>query len=132
MFWVTIMVINGYTLKAELKNANSGFSKWGFATKGGREYFIKELISPVYPVDTSVMSEEMLKKRRDFCFRFEEKFKSFYEKINSYSHGNLVRIKDFFRCGGRYYLVSEKVNASNVSMKYLSSLEEKKKLLVNC
>ena len=36
------MVINGYTLTTELQNANSGFSKWGFGTKNGKEYFIKE------------------------------------------------------------------------------------------
>ena len=44
------MIINDYELTSELTNANSGFSKWGFAVKNGREYFIKELISPVYPV----------------------------------------------------------------------------------
>ena len=37
------MVINGYSLTSELQNKNSGFSKWAFATKNGKEYFIKEL-----------------------------------------------------------------------------------------
>lgn len=47
-------MLNGYILKGELQNANSGFSKWGFAVKNGKEYFIKELISPVFPMDRSI------------------------------------------------------------------------------
>ena len=35
-------IINGYDVPP-LNNDNSGFSKWGFATKYGKEYFIKEL-----------------------------------------------------------------------------------------
>ncbi|MBR1969685.1 MAG: protein kinase [Clostridia bacterium] len=124
------MNINGYTLKAELKNANSGFSKWGFATKNGKEYFIKELINPVYPIDKSIMSEELFQQRRTFCSQYETKFKKFFGQINNASHGNLVRINDFFRCGGRYYLITEKVDGKSVSMDYIASLEDEKKLLL--
>ncbi len=46
------MQIKGYEIKGELKTNNSGFSKWGFATKNGRDYFIKEFIDPVYPIHT--------------------------------------------------------------------------------
>ena len=38
------MQIKGYEIKGELKTNNSGFSKWGFATKNGKDYFIKEFI----------------------------------------------------------------------------------------
>ena len=121
---------NGYALKAELKNANSGFSKWGFAKKNGKEYFIKELINPVYPIDKSVMSEEMFQQRRTFCMQYEAKFKKFFEQINKASRGNLVRINEFFRCGSRYYLITEKVEGKALSMDYISSLDEEKKLLL--
>lgn len=124
------MNINGYTLKAELKNANSGFSKWGFAIKNGKEYFIKELINPVYPIDKSVMSEELFQQRRTFCSQYETKFKKFFEQINKASHGNLVRIDEFFRCGSRYYLITEKIEGKSPSMEYLASLDEEKKLLL--
>ena len=40
--------INGYELEADLTADNSGFSKWGFARKNGKTYFIKEFLSPVY------------------------------------------------------------------------------------
>ena len=124
------MNINGYTLKAELKNANSGFSKWGFATKNGKEYFIKELINPVYPIDKSIMSEELFQQRRAYCSQYETKFKRFFEQINKVSHGNLVRINEFFRCDSRYYLISEKVEGKSPSMEYIASLDDEKKLLL--
>jgi len=124
------MAINGYILKAELKNANSGFSKWGFATKNGKEYFIKELISPVYPIDKSIMSEELFRQRRTFCSQYEAKFKKFFGQINNASHGNLVRINEFFRSGSRYYLITEKVDGKSVSMDCIASLEDEKKLLL--
>ena len=124
------MNINGYTLKAELKNANSGFSKWGFATKNGKEYFIKELINPVYPIDKSIMSDELFQQRRAHCSEYEAKFKKFFGLINNASRGNLVRITDFFRYGSRYYLITEKVEGKSPSMEYIASLEEEKKLLL--
>jgi len=124
------MNINGYTLKAELKNANSGFSKWGFATKNGKEYFIKELINPVYPTDKNVMTDEMFQERRTYCSQYEAKFKKFFGLINKASRGNLIRIIDFFRFGNRYYLVSEKVEGKSPSMEYIATLDDEKKLLL--
>ena len=124
------MNINGYTLKAELKNANSGFSKWGFATKNGKEYFIKELINPVYPLDKSIMSDELFQQRRAHCSQYEAKFRNFFGLINKASRGNLVRITEFFRCGSRYYLITEKVEGKSPSMEYIASLDDAKKLLL--
>ncbi len=125
------MVINGYRLNSELQNANSGFSKWAFATRGGKQYFIKELINPVYPVDRGVMSNELFEQRRDFCLLYEGKFRKFFGEINRVSRGNLVRINDFFRHGSRYYIVTEKVEGKSLSPEYISTLsEEKKKLLL--
>ena len=122
-------IINGYDVPP-LNNDNSGFSKWGFATKYGKEYFIKELITPVYPVDRSVMSDEMFEQRRAECARYENRFRSFYTAINNASCGNLVRINEFFRNGSRYYLVTEKVSGSSMELKDLAALPIEKKLLL--
>ncbi len=124
------MVINGYTLDSELQNANAGFSKWGFATKNGRKYFIKELVNPVYPTDRTVMSEEMFNERRAKCAKFEERFRQYYRTINTASCGNLIRINEFFRSGGRYYLVTEKVDENVSSVDILSRLSIDKKMLL--
>ena len=124
------MVINGYVLETELQNANSGFSKWGFATKCGREYFIKELITPVYPVDRSVMTDEMFQQRRADCAKYENRFRTFYDAINNASCGNLVRIDEFFRSGSRYYLITEKISGKTIPLEELAALPNDKKLLL--
>ena len=60
------MKINEYELEGSLTADNSGFSKWGFARKNGRRYFIKEFLSPVYPVYTELLTKEQVeRKRRD-------------------------------------------------------------------
>lgn len=58
------MEINGYRITHDLTNDNSGFSKWGFGDKGGVSYFIKEFLSPVYPLDSTAMSPDQLEKSR--------------------------------------------------------------------
>ncbi|MBR5518857.1 MAG: protein kinase [Clostridia bacterium] len=124
------MNINGYTLIGELNNENSGFSKWGFAVKDGKEYFIKELITPVYPVDRSVMSEELFASKRNFCKNFEDRYVNLYSAINNASCGNLVRIEEFFRCGSKYYLINEKVSGEIIPVDRVVFLSESDKLLL--
>ena len=124
------MIINGYKLKGELKNANSGFSKWTFAEKDGKDFFIKELINPVYPIDESAMTAEMFSQGRAFCERYEERMKQYFERINSVSRGNLIRINHFFRCGSKYYIVTDRIFNKPLTLKYISSLDVQKKILL--
>lgn len=124
------MNINGYELKSELRNANSGFSKWGFAVKNDKEYFIKELINLVYPIDEDSMPEELFWRKRDACIEYEKNAKEYFERINKASHGNLLRINEFFRFKSRYYLVSEKIYDEQLTVKQIASLSAEKKLLL--
>ena len=127
--------INGYNLDGELKTTNSGFSRWGFAEKGGKKVFIKELIDPVYPVDAELLSPEVLSHKRDICQQFEDRSKLLYRAINDCSDGNLVYIEDFFRCGSHYYLVMEKVEAIDIDEVKRITEEDKLrvcKALVHC
>lgn len=127
--------INGYILFNELKTTNSGFSKWGFAQKGGKHVFIKELIDPVYPVDDKLLDAEVLARKRAICQQFEDRSKLLYRAINDCSDGNLVYIEDFFRCGSHYYLVMEKVNAIGIDEVKRITEEDKLrvcKALVHC
>lgn len=124
------MNLNGYTLKGELQNANSGFSKWGFATKNGREYFVKELITPVFPTDRSIMSDAMYEQKCKYCYQFENKFRDIFYRINRASHGNLVRAEEFFRLGGRYYIITEKITNSEISVEQIATISLSKKMLL--
>ncbi len=126
------MEINGYTILGELKNENSGFSKWGFCQKNGRKYFIKEFLSPIYPMPgaSNGLSQWQINKRIDDCKKFERRMTAIYNVINKQSDGNVVRIREFFRCGSKYYIVTDKSEHSGLSVKEISMLSyEKKKFL---
>ena len=102
--------INGYLLKHELKTTNSGFSKWGFAQRGGDQFFIKEFIDPVWPVFEEMLDPSLVERKKKICLEYEERSKVLYKSINECSDGNLVYIEDFFRYGSHYYMVMEKVD----------------------
>ena len=44
--------IGHYTLLQPMTSNKSGFSKWGFCRKDDKDYFIKEFLNPVYPLDS--------------------------------------------------------------------------------
>lgn len=102
-------IINGYTLLAPLKNENAGFSRWTYAEKDGREWFLKEFLDPVYPEDDKKIGEAQLAARRRECREFEENRRELYEAVNEASDGNAVRVQEFFRNGSRYYITMERV-----------------------
>jgi len=126
----TQITINGYVLPDGWQNENSGNSEWGFAVKNGKQYFIKKLLDPVYPVNPEIMPEELFNERRVLCEQFEAKFNNFYTCINRASHGNLVRVNEFFRDGSRYYLVTDRINGLSLSPEDVSRMDFDKKIML--
>jgi len=129
--------INGYQTIGELKSTNSGYAKWGFARKNGVEVFIKEFLSPVYPVDTTVLSEGQILHKRRICEEFYAEKRAFYDVLNRCSTGNIVTTLDFFRFGSRYYTVTEKVDAVKIDPMeiFRHDLHQKKlimKIILHC
>lgn len=122
--------INGYVLEKELSNDNSGFSKWGFANKNGRRYFIKEFLAPKYPLDSSSICEKQKNDRLEECREFQISKIKLYSAINSSSDGNIIKIHDFFRQDSKYYITTEVVQGDTLSIKDIFCLPEKKRLLV--
>ena len=59
-------VINGYRILKDFVVAG-GMSKVTFAEKGGKEYFIKEFLSPKYPLPDSPGSEKIKAQTRRAC-----------------------------------------------------------------
>lgn len=120
------MVIKDYTLEGELRTDNSGFSKWGFASRNGRRYFIKEFISPVYPIYEELLEPELLRLKRESCDQYEKKCIQLYESINRCSDGTLVRIEEFFRYGSKYYIVTERLETAG--WEAVTALPERERL----
>ncbi len=125
-------VINGYTLLSELTTDNSGFSKWGFAQKGYSQYFIKEFLSPVYPLDAAAsdISQTHIMRKREICDEIERKKRKIYDALANCNTGNIITISDYFRYGSRYYIVTEKVEAVPIEPYDIAIMDDKQKLLI--
>ena len=109
------LYIHGYRLLQPLQNRDAGFSRWTIAERGGREYFFKEFMDPIYPVDPG-LSDMLRERRRRECEAFERQRKRLYAAIGNGSDGNAVRIVDFFRHGSHYYVVTPRVIKARITM----------------
>lgn len=125
------MNINGYELIGNLQNDKSGYAKWGFARKNGIEVFIKEFLSPVYPVDDSEISKEQIQRKREICASFEKEKRKFYDELGKCLTGNIITVLDFFRSGSRFYIVTEKVDAASIDVKEIAKLKIEQKILIS-
>lgn len=116
-------IINGYRILEDFKVAG-GMSKISFAERGGKEYFIKEFLSPKYPTPDSPGSEKIKAQKRKACEAFENHHRELNRLIGTKVSlgGNLVYAIDFFRNGSSYYKVNEKIDTSSLSLKEISSL----------
>ena len=82
--------IYDFQLVTELTNKNSGFGRWGFAVKDGKEYFIKEFLSPVHPESSLPISEKERSLRMAECQAFYQRKYKLYEAIKKANNGNIV------------------------------------------
>lgn len=125
------MEINGFKLIAPLTCDKSGFSKWGFARKDGEDYFIKEFLSPIYPVRRDVLSEEQIIEKVKICKDFEREKSRLYRAISECSNGNIVPICQFFRFSSHYYIVTDRINAKSLTIGEISSMDSGQKLIIS-
>ena len=117
-------ILNGYRILEDFKVVGAGLSKWTFAERGGRQYFIKEFLSPTYPDDDAPGSEKIKAKKRARCAAFEAHHRGVQRALAPLSAygGNLIVTLDFFRWGAKYYKVTEKVDAEGLSSADVTAL----------
>lgn len=124
------MEINGYTLTAPLTCDKSGFSKWGFAKKDGEDFFIKEFLAPIYPVNRELLSDEQIESKIKICKEFEAEKSRLYRAISECSNGNIVPISQFFRAKSHYYIVTERINAKPLTVSQIEEMSLAQKLII--
>lgn len=124
-------MLNGYTLTTEWQVVG-GMSEIAFASKGGKDWFIKKFISPKYPTPDSPGSERIKLQKKKNCEEFEKRQKELNGKIGSKCGlgSNLVYAVDFFRVGPCYYKINEKIDASSMSISDISHLNHKDLLII--
>jgi serine/threonine protein kinase len=109
-------VINGYRILEDFRVVGAGLSKWTFAAKDGRQYFIKEFLSPTWPDEHAPGSAQTKMRKRQRCAAFERHHRRIQEALAAVSGlgGNLIVTLDFFRWGAKYYKLTEKVDVAGL------------------
>ena len=125
-------VINGYLILEDFKVVGAGLSKWTYAERGGRQFFIKEFLSPTYPDDAAPGSDKTKAKKRARCAVFEAHHRGMQTALAPLSAfgGNLIVTLDFFRFGAKYYKVTEKVDAEDLGPGGIASLDLRQRLVL--
>lgn len=119
--------LGSYELTGHLTSQNSGYSIWGFGKKNGKDYFLKQFLSPKFPENDTVSSPARLAKIKKKCERFEQKKAAIYKMINDHSDGNAVRVEEFFRVESKYYISMRKIEAIPCTVEMIASLTEREK-----
>ncbi len=124
--------INGYTILEDFTVVGAGLSKWTFAQRGDRQFFIKEFLSPTYPDDAAPGSPKTKAKKRARCAVFEAHHTGLQRALAPLSAygGNLIVTLDFFRWGAKYYKVTEKVDAAGLDEADVAALDLRTKLVL--
>ena len=121
-------VINGYIVEKGFTTKNSGFSRWGFAKKNGKEYFIKEFLSPVFP-NSPEISESIKNKQIEKCRQWYNGREKLFKAISSVATGNIVVVRDFFKFGNKFYQVTDKVD-EGISLDVIAKLPIENKIIL--
>jgi len=121
-------VIGGYRCMTPMQTAGSGSARWCIASRGLNRYFLKEFLSPVYPVQPHTpLGQRQLER----CMQFEKRKQRLYAAASCVIGDVLVPVIDFFRSGGHYYAVSEAAPEGHFTAEHADRLPEdgKRKLL---
>lgn len=119
--------INGYTLIGSLTEKNAGSCRWGHCKKDGKEYFIKEFLTPVYPVNSPELSEKTLAKKEKICEKFFNEKSRFYSTLYRSQTGNNVVVQKFFRHQGRFYIVTDWIDCDGMKLEQVACMSDKAK-----
>lgn len=124
--------INGYVVLQDFTTAGGGLSKWTFAQKSGKIFFMKEFLSPKYPTPDAPGSEKSKRRKLKECRQFEKHHQSVMKEVNEKCGigGNLVFTIDFFRHKTKYYKVTEKIDVASLSIAEIATLPLTSRILI--
>ncbi len=121
-----------YMLLADFSVGSGGNCRWTSAEREGARYFIKQFLSPKYPLDSSPGTAEGKARRRRQFLEFEryqgEKLRAIRNVASE--GGRLVVPADQFRCETMWYTVSPWIDTSSMSLQEIARLSFESKLLI--
>lgn len=122
--------IRDYQLITQLTNKNSGNGLWAFAVKDGREYFIKQFLSPICPREGSGVPSDIIARKRKEGDKFYQKMMRLYYAVNQSATGNIVTIDAFFFDDTKYYITTQRIDTANLEMKQIASKDHEVKIVL--
>lgn len=127
-------VIKGYRVLVDPTNASGGQCRWSFAERDGRQYFIKEFLTPKYPTADSPGSAVTKEKKLEECKRFEDHHRQLMEALADLTArgggGNLITAIDLFLWNTTYFKITEKVDVATVSLNDIARRPLRDRLLL--
>jgi eukaryotic-like serine/threonine-protein kinase len=127
-------VIKGYRVLVEPTNASGGQCRWSFAERDGRQFFIKEFLTPKFPTPDSPGSAATKEKKRAACQRFEEHHRQLMQALSDLTArgggGNLITAIDLFLWNTTYFKITEKVDVASVGLRAISRRSLRERLLL--
>ncbi len=106
--------VRDYLLKAPLSSNNAGNCMWGVAEKYGRQFFIKQFLTPKFPDTDADMYEETRKRMVSQCEEWYTLHEKVYNAIINCGGSNIINPLDFFLEKNMYYLITEKIEPCKV------------------
>ncbi len=100
------MKIGEYTCTTPFVTAGSGNARWCVALKDEKQYFLKQFLAPVQPVQTTAAPTRQVSLRRQKCAAFETRKLHLYDALKKVSSDYVVHVDDFFVRDGHYYAAS--------------------------
>ncbi|HPJ01960.1 MAG TPA: protein kinase [Candidatus Limiplasma sp.] len=127
------MQIGEYTCQTPFVTAGSGNARWCVAGKKHKQYFLKEFLAPVQPVQTTQTPTRQVSLRRKRCAAFENRKLHLYEALKRVPENYVVHVDDFFVHGGHYYAASAYLGANYRTLESFKpdDLQTKLKLLLS-
>ena len=125
--------LNGYVLQTNFTTSGGGRCRWCFAKNGGKEYFLKEFLSPKYPVEGAPGSAATLSRKKTDCLEFQSRHQRIMDALRGCvaPGGNLVYAVEFFRAGTTYYKATHKIDVASSLSDFKSFGEKETRILLS-
>ncbi|MBO5320525.1 MAG: protein kinase [Ruminococcus sp.] len=122
--------VKGYCIRKPLQATNAGNCTWGYAEKFGKEFFIKQFITPKFPAPDADMYESTRKRMVAECEKWYHSHEVVYNAVLNCGGSNLISPMDFFLEKNTYFLITEKVTSSGVRFTDICKKSEKQQEII--
>lgn len=125
-----MQTLHGYNLDETQWRVGKG-SQYNYATKDGKEYFIKRLTFPRYPVSDNFKGE-FKQNKIDLCNEWLRHRQEIMDAIPGSGTGTIAKPIEIFREGPCYYEVSYMIDTTSMPFEelYKESVDDKRRIML--